>query len=414
MKEYLKRLCMGILADSDILFKIIKGIRPYWKKYKIRSLYDYSLELNAIVALLDDNTERRYKKPPEDRDVYESWPYEQEITRNASRQYISHLRDVMVIGDTDGILAGGYYLTDKIEYDVKGFVDHKPYCMGGNSRKCIIKFKTNVIMELPKAISLIKMWSYNYFHFVFESMSRLGEVEKFEKYRDWPILIDDFVKQDSRNLELINILNKNNREIIWVKNSDYVHVKELIIPPCMTWASWDIPVEVKKGYGYMIDNKASEYLRNTVLQNFIVKRRYSCVYIARGNNKRLVNENEIIQYLERNGFEIFYPDRATFAEEVDCFSTADCVVLCAGGATTNLVFCKKDVKIYLILPFEFRCDSAEGITCTIGINIHLKDAEIVKKGDILMHSTIRFPIEKCDEIISDFKRMSISDNRALP
>lgn len=249
------------------------------------------------------------------------------------------------------------------------------------------------------------MWSCNYFHFVFESMSRLGEIEKFEEYRDWPLLIDAVVRKDTRNLELINLLNINDRKIIWVKNNDYIHVNELIVPPCMAWATWNIPKTVEKGYGYMIDHKAGDYLRNTILRNHHSKRKYSCVYIARGNNNRLVNEDRVVKYLESNGFEIFYPDQATFEEEIDCFSTADFIVLCGGGASTNLVYCKKSVQIFMILPFEFRCDSAEYVTCTVGINIHLKDAEIIKKGDILMHSTIRFSKEKCDEIIMEYKDM---------
>lgn len=403
--KYLRLIFYGVVADSDIIFNIIKNIRPSWKKYIIKSLYDYSQETNSIVIILDKNTVRKYKKPPKNKEIYESWAYEQNIIREASRQYISHLKDAIVIGDTDGIITEGHYLTDKIEFDVKGFVEHQPHCMRGNSRKCIIKYKNNIVKELPRAVDLLKMWSCNYFHFVFESMSRLGEIEKLDEYHDWPLLIDDVVRQDSRNLELINLLNINNREIIWVKQNDYIHVKELVVPPCMTWAIWNIPKSVKNGYGYIIDHKAGEYLRNTVLRNHHPKRKYSCVYVARGNNKRLINENEIIQYLESNGFDIFYPDQATFEEEVDCFSTADCIILCGGGASTNLVYCKKNVQIFLILPFEFRCDSAEDITSTVGINIHLKDAEIVKKGDILMHSTIRFPIYKCDEIIMEFREM---------
>lgn len=171
----------------------------------------------------------------------------------------------------------------------------------------------------------------------------------------------------------------------------------------MAWAIWNTPKAVEKGYGYLIDYKAGEYLRNTILRNHYPKRKYSCVYVARGNNKRLINEDKIVQYLESKGFVIFYPDKATFEEEVDCFSTADCIVLCAGGASTNLVYCKKSVQIFLILPYEFRCDSGEDVTSTVGINIHLKDAEIVKRGTILSNSTIRFSKEKCDEIIKKFR-----------
>lgn len=412
--ESIKRNCLRLSADIDFILKIINIIRPFWKKYIIKSLHDYSQNANSIVVMLDMNTTRQCKKPPENKTVYENWSYEQFIVRDASRQYISLIKDAIVIGDTDGIIADGYYLTDKIEFDIKGFLDHKPLCMEGNEKKCIIKYKSDIVKELPRAITLIKMWSCNYFHFVFESMSRLGEIEKLDKYKDWPLLIDDVVKEDSRNLELIDILNVNKRQIIWVKRTDYILVRELLVPPCMTWALWDIPEGVKKGFGYMIDHKAGEYLRNTILQNHHPKRKYSCVYVARGNNKRLVNEDEIIQHLERNGFDIFYPDKATFKDEVDCFATADCIILCTGGANTNLVFCKKNAQLFSILPFEFRCDSPEGITSAVGLNLHMRDAEIVKKGDILMHSTIRFPIEKCDEIIKEFRKMTVAAaNRVL-
>ena len=394
----------GIALRYSWFYSILLRIFPCWKKVEIKDLYSFCLQENFIVEMIENLETRCYKAPPKQQTEYEDWKYNDFILRKVTKQYLACVENGIVVGKTDGIFTEKYYLTDKIIFDKKGFVEHLPHCLSGTDKECIVKYRHNKIIKIPKAIHLIKMWSHNYFHLMLETLSRLWVLEDKEEYADWPLLIDEVVKKDPRNLEIIDMLNKRHREIIWVGINDYVLVEKLLVLPEVSWAIWDVAFSVKYGLGYLIDSKAGLYLRNTILHGYHVKKSYNCVYVARGNNKRLVNESEIIDFFSGEGFEIFYPERATFTDEVDCFSSANCIVLCTGAANTNLIFCKQTAAIYAIVPFKFRADSPEDITAVIGVNVHLRDAVLLKDENIMMYSEFEFPIEKCAGIVEDCKR----------
>ncbi|MDD6655904.1 MAG: glycosyltransferase family 61 protein [Lachnospiraceae bacterium] len=392
------------LLKSDIAFSVVHFVYRDLLKLRLKSLYDYAFENHRIVSVVNDEVFFDYYKQATTKEEYETWQYKEIEKRECSRQFISIFKNAIVRGDTDAVIVDGCYLTDKIIFDRKGFEEHLPWRFVCTKDMCIIKGTGSKIRQIPFGISLIKMWSYNYFHFVFEGLSRLGEIEKLEQYKKWPIIIDECVKKDPRNVEIINLLNINNREIIWVKQGEFLQVGNLIQPPTLSWAVWDVPKSVNNAWGYMLDKKTGEYLRNTVLTRYTPKREYNCVFVARGNNKRLINEDEIIEYFEEQGFSIFYPDKAVhFQDEVDCFATANCIVSCAGGASTNFVFCKPSVDIYCLLPFEFRCDNPQDVTQTVGINSHMIDGVIKNNGGLLMSSTFEIPLEKCKRIVDACK-----------
>ncbi len=403
----------GILIKSPALYRIVKRRISRLHIYRTQSLYSYIKNNNLKLKMISDATERDYLIMPKSEENYESGVYKEVVRRPCSRQYVCVLEKAIVRGDTDGVILGDSFLTDKIEFDKKGFSQHPPVgAKIGEDSVLILNSANMENRKIDKAISLIKMWSYNYFHFVFEGMSKLGSVEDIEEYRNWPIIIDECVKRDPRNLEIIELLNVNNRDIIWIKQGECIEVNELVIPACMAWATWDVKEAVKNSWGYMISELAGSYLRETISSRYTPQRQYGCVYVARGNNKRLINEPEVIEYFKDVGFEIFYPDKVrTFREEIDCFATAKCIVSCAGGASTNLVFCEKNAEIYCILPYKFRCDNCQDVTSTVGINSKLRDAQIVQDGGLLMYSRMLFPLEKCEKIVEEMKEKGYLSSR---
>lgn len=229
-------------------------------------------------------------------------------------------------------------------------------------------------------------------------------MERFSDYDDYPIIIDDIVKADARNIELINLLNRKNRSIIWIKKGERIFVEKLVLPPWMVWGLSNVKVSLKNNWGYIIDKRAGEYLHQLSERKDLIKRVHNCVYVARGSNDRLTNELEIIKYLSMHEFEIFYPDSASFIDELEIFSTANCIVLCAGAASTNLAFCKPSVDVFCILPFEFRIDTSNDISSTVGVTTHMVDAKILENSGFLMKSKIYLPLSKCETIVEYCRR----------
>ncbi|WP_043388328.1 glycosyltransferase family 61 protein, partial [Methylobacterium sp. UNCCL110] len=74
--------------------------------------------------------------------------------------------------------------------------------------------------------------------------------------------------------------------------------------------------------------------------------------------RQLLNEAEIIDVLKRQGFEVVYPEKLSFAEQVALYHTADTIVGSASSALTNCIFCNPASRVIALihenLSFNFR------------------------------------------------------------
>ena len=122
------------------------------------------------------------------------------------------------------------------------------------------------------------------------------------------------------------------------------------------------------------------------------------LFVIRGNNNRLTNESELIEIFKNKGFEIFNPDKATYYEEVDAFSSASLIVSCAGAALTNLIYCNPSVVVYGIAPPE---QQSFIIYRDFGINIQTLDADMEVKAKTLNERKFKLNPEKLQELFSN-------------
>ena len=66
--------------------------------------------------------------------------------------------------------------------------------------------------------------------------------------------------------------------------------------------------------------------------------------------RRLVNEDEIQAALVARGFQVIEPERLTVEEQVAAYSEASMVVGATGAAMANLIFCRPDCPIVVLMP----------------------------------------------------------------
>ncbi|MCT7964993.1 tetratricopeptide repeat protein [Laspinema sp. D1] len=81
------------------------------------------------------------------------------------------------------------------------------------------------------------------------------------------------------------------------------------------------------------------------------------IYIRRHNarNRRLINEEEVIEFLAQFGFEPIETESLSFAEQIAVFSQAKIIVAPHGSGLTNLVFCRPGTQaIELVSPHYVR------------------------------------------------------------
>ena len=90
------------------------------------------------------------------------------------------------------------------------------------------------------------------------------------------------------------------------------------------------------------------YLRNKLLGRFKdVSPSESSpkkVFLARRNQRRQYNQDEVFSVLERVGFVKIYPEDYSLEEQVRLFAGAEMLAGPSGAAWTNLIFCRKGIK----------------------------------------------------------------------
>lgn len=79
------------------------------------------------------------------------------------------------------------------------------------------------------------------------------------------------------------------------------------------------------------------------------------IYVMRGNSTRrkVINEVEVINFLESYGFQAIEMDNKTVKEQAEIFSRAEAIVAPHGAALTNLLFAQSQATVIEIIPYGY-------------------------------------------------------------
>jgi tetratricopeptide (TPR) repeat protein len=79
------------------------------------------------------------------------------------------------------------------------------------------------------------------------------------------------------------------------------------------------------------------------------------IYISRvqSSTRKIINEEEMINFLEKYGFEKVTFESMSFGEQVACMAVAEVVIAPHGAGLTNLVFCDPGTKVIEIFPASY-------------------------------------------------------------
>ena len=247
---------------------------------------------------------------------------------------------------------------------------------------------------IDRGIDLVKMWSGNYYHFQFETLTRLQLVDALEEYRSWPLLIDENALINVWNLQLLNMVNTYNHPIISLRHDKSYKIRELIYPSFLNLSEGK-----NSGYYPRLHTMAADYIRANVMSSHKTSRQYKNVYMARGDNERLLNEDKVINCLECYGFEIIYPKVDNYSQILDVFMTADNIMGVIGTNIVSQILSKPQANIHMIAPFEFQHDTP-GFEVTDAGKIALRfiPADVHKLGPVLNQTTFTVDLAKIEAL----------------
>ncbi|OWY04496.1 glycosyltransferase family 61 protein [Thioclava sp. IC9] len=76
------------------------------------------------------------------------------------------------------------------------------------------------------------------------------------------------------------------------------------------------------------------------------------ILLARSNNRRTYNQDEVAQIAARYGFEAVYPETMDFATQVALFRGAEAIIGPSGAAFANMLFCAESARALTWLDQE--------------------------------------------------------------
>lgn len=299
------------------------------------------------------------------------------ITVDYPEIYVSELDNVNIIGANYIIFDDNNYCI----YDLPLKDEENKFDLACNNTTTVDKNFTCISYDEPieiieEGIMLIAGCSYNFSHFHTEVLSKLCLINKIDKYKDVPILIDEICLRTPEFLEEIEMLNKNGRKIISIKKSCCYNIKKLIYISDLAI----YPFQIKEGF--LLRNKdcvMNDLCINLLHENYSIKSNiFRKIFISRRNtpNPRLENQEIVEQIFTEHGYEMVFPEQMSFNNKLKLFSEAEFIAGAYGAGFTNLLFANKNAKIICIQPKMIEWPWISNIAGILGQQCYFLDAEI--------------------------------------
>jgi hypothetical protein len=195
----------------------------------------------------------------------------------------------------------------------------------------------------------------NYYHFIYDTLPYLISYFEIKKeIHSLKLLVPNIVfkKFVSEIFELLNITNED--LIILSKNTLY---KELYFSDSYTHGeNSNLPPHQKTKVIYdILIKKSIKIASNQILpKNFYISRRTEThknltnIGTDYTSKRKLSNENELVSFLEKQGFVEVFTENLTMFEKINLFYNAENIVGLIGGGIVNCIFCKDMCNLTII------------------------------------------------------------------
>ena len=257
-----------------------------------------------------------YLKPlnsPNNIDKVPSFFRDQGESKKFPKAYLCFLKNARVVNENGAV----------ISYDDKVFADFT-FELGKRIEDYEV-FKSYIHKPQFRKECLATITSTGntgYFHWIFESLPRLKLLEEVIDKIDYLIVPDNL---KGFRLETLNLLGFPEEKLLKMKGGAHLQCERLFVPSI----SRQVPMW------------ACEFLRDSFIPDGIGEP-HRLIYISRKDAlyRKIINEEEVGDYLQGIGFEIVQMSGLTFLEQVKICAEARIVVAAHGAGLSNTVFCK--------------------------------------------------------------------------
>ena len=182
--------------------------------------------------------------------------------------------------------------------------------------------------------TIVSPASSNYFHWIFDCLPRLKLLNEVIEEIDYLFVPADFKKF---HLDSLNLLGFDEDKLVKVDNNTHITCENLFVPSI--------------GNTGIIPKWACKFLREAFLPAN-QKKPHRFIYISRKEAmyRRVINEEEVEDFLQKVGFEIIEMSKLSFLDQVKICSEARIVVGPHGAGLSNTVFCQSSKVLEIFAP----------------------------------------------------------------
>lgn len=274
------------------------------------------------------------------------------------RLYITRLQDLLVRGGSNFLRGGGalvHHDLFRASHDYTSEELHGHMAIRAKTGKVFVFVASadDVHEEIAEAAVFTDAVAPNYAHFMTEVLPRLHMFVRHAPAHV-PLVIDAALHA---NLQAaIRLVAGEDRPLIRLQAGQLLRVRDLWVMSVCGY----VPFERRPGTARLQDHSqgvfspvALQSMRDAIKTSLHVAADAPSgrkVFIRRNSGYRnVINAHEIEDRLVACGFDVVEPEKLTFAGQVALFSSAAVVVGATGAAFANLVFCRPDCRVVILI-----------------------------------------------------------------
>ena len=185
-----------------------------------------------------------------------------------------------------------------------------------------------VILDDERTYLAIHHPWFNYYHWICESIFRLWRVQN--KLKELVLVLPEYYKDHDFIMGSIEPFKIKN--IFYIPNGKSLVVRNLCLPQIKPICDSYNAREVKQVRKFYTDYVSTEkHITSTLGDKLYISRMHA-------TRRKVVNEQKIIDIVQKYGFTIFYPEKHTFLDQVAIFSQTKYLIGEHGSGITNMLF----------------------------------------------------------------------------
>jgi len=195
----------------------------------------------------------------------------------------------------------------------------------------------------------------NWYHWLIEVLPTVYSARNLPcEYNTYPFVVPEEVFNIPQFKESFDLV-RGTRDVEFLKR-DLYRFENLIAVDKLTREPMNLRSGVwPRAEDYAFDCAALKEYRSYILSKLYIEREdvNRKLFLARGNSRRSYNQEELLAIAESHGFEAVYPERLSFREQVQLFSTAKYIVGPSGAAFANTLFCSRGTRLLTWVLSEY-------------------------------------------------------------